>query len=222
MAVDARSGRTRWFVRGALLVWFLAALGASLSGVLAQTRGLQLPVLPFAVAAPIVVFLLWYASSAAFRRFVLSFDVGRMVLVQTTRVVGGVFLVQYALGALPASFALPAGLGDVLVGITAPFVARAAWSGTDLGRRLVVVWCVIGLADLVTAVTLGILNSQTSVGLLAGPISTAPLTGFPLSLIPTFLVPLAAILHLITLRRVLEPAPAEGQRVDAPRAATAS
>src|SRR5262249_12423768 len=99
---------------------------------------------------------------------------------------------------------------------------RAAWSGTELGRRLVVMWCVVGLADLVTAVTMGILSSQTSLGLLAGPISTAPLAGFPLSLIPTFLVPLAAILHLITLRRVLEPAPAEGERVDAPRAATAS
>jgi len=221
MAVSARSGRTRFLVRGAVVVWFLIALGASLSGVLAQARGSQVPVLAFAVAAPIVVFVLWYASSAAFRRFVLSFDVGRLVLVQTSRVIGGVFLVQYALGTLPGSFALPAGLGDVLVGVTAPFVARAAWSRTASGTRLVVLWCVLGIADLVTAVTLGALNSQTSIGLLAGEVSTAPVGTFPLSLIPTFLVPLAAILHLITLRRVLEPVHVGGERLDAPRAATA-
>src|SRR5262249_12423765 len=129
MAVSPRRERTRWFVRGGLLVWFLAALGASLSGVLARTRGSQLPVLPLAVLAPIVVFLLWYASSAAFRRFVLSFDVGRMVLVQTTRVIGGVFLVQYALGALPGTFALPAGLGGVRGGAPAPLPAPPARRG---------------------------------------------------------------------------------------------
>ena len=48
-----------------------------------------------------------------------------------------VFLLYLALGHLPALFALPAGLGDITTGITAPLAARRFAYGT--GRRAV--WC---------------------------------------------------------------------------------
>jgi hypothetical protein len=112
-------------------------------------------------------------------------------------------------------------LGDALVGIAAPFVALLASSRTALGRRLIVLWCVFGIADLVVAVTLGVLNSQTSFGRLAGEVTTTPLSVVPLSLIPTYLVPLSVILHLIVLRRIVgagEGAPASLGASHAPAA----
>ena len=50
--------------------------------------------------------------------------------------------------------------------------------------------------------SLGVLASQTPVGVLAGDVSTRLMGQFPLSLIPTFFVPLFLIFHLITLSRV--------------------
>jgi hypothetical protein len=54
-----------------------------------------------------------------------------------------------ALGHLPAVFALPAGLGDIVIGIEAAVITRRLQRGV-VGRR--VVWFnVLGLRDLVDA-----------------------------------------------------------------------
>jgi hypothetical protein len=45
------------------------------------------------------------------------------VLIQTFRILGGVFLVRYFQGELPGVFAIPAGVGDVLTGLFALLVA---------------------------------------------------------------------------------------------------
>ncbi|MGE5204711.1 MAG: hypothetical protein ACM3PW_03785 [Chlamydiota bacterium] len=43
------------------------------------------------------------------------------------------------------------------------------------------------------------LSSATPIGILADGITTAPMAGLPLSLIPTFAVPLLALLHIICI-----------------------
>ena len=58
------------------------------------------------------------------------------------------------------------------------------------------------------AVTLGVLSSDTPIGILAGETNTRLMGSFPLSLIPTFFVPLFLIFHLVVLaqlRRRLRP-----------------
>jgi hypothetical protein len=123
-----------------------------------------------------------------------------LTLAQTWRVGGIVFLILYLQGALPGVFALPAGLGDFAIGITAPVVAWY-WK-PPFPRKTFVVWNLLGSLDLVTAVSLGVLASASPAGLLAGDVSTRLMGQFPLSLIPAFFVPLFLILHLISLIRV--------------------
>jgi hypothetical protein len=64
------------------------------------------------------------------------------------------------------------------------------------------VWNVLGSLDLVNAMSLGVLASASPVGILAGDVTTRLMGQFPLSLIPTFFVPLFLILHLICFVRV--------------------
>jgi len=54
-----------------------------------------------------------------------------------------------AQGHLPAAFALPAGLGDIALGVSAPFVARRLAHGT--GRIGAVRFNVLGILDLIVA-----------------------------------------------------------------------
>ena len=65
------------------------------------------------------------------------------------------FLVLMAMGRLPAQFALPAGLGDMAMGITAPFMALAVSRGR-MSRGRFVAWQVAGLTDLVVAIAIGV------------------------------------------------------------------
>src|SRR5437879_2924770 len=184
-----------------LPLWFLLALGGSLLGVFdSQHR----PPIPLGAAAilPVVAFAIWYLKSAEFRQFVLAADLRILTLAQTWRVGGVVFLILHRHGILPGVFALPAGWGDIAIGATAPFVAWAISSRKNFPTHLFVLWNVLGMLDLVMAVSLGILASASPLGILAGAITTEVMGKFPLSLIPTFFVPLLIIFHLIALGRV--------------------
>lgn len=124
----------------------------------------------------------------------------RFAAPHTLRIVGGVFVLVMLLGGLPAVFALPAGLGDMAIGIAAPFVARGLARG---GGRTRAVWFnALGIADLVVAVTLGFLTGLGPSQLLHVSPSTANVGLLPLALIPTTAVPLAIALHLVSLRRL--------------------
>jgi hypothetical protein len=122
------------------------------------------------------------------------------VAAQSFRVVGAVFLILLATGDLPAVFALPAGLGDVAVGVAAPFVARRL--ARDPGWSGAVAFNWLGLLDLVVAVGVGFLAAPGPLQVIDVSPSTVPLTVLPLTLIPTVGVPLAAALHLLTLNRL--------------------
>lgn len=192
-----------------LSIWLLAALAAGLAGTFSR-GGPPVPLAAFA-GLPVLAFLAALAASATFRRAVRSLDLRVLTAVQTTRLVGGVFVVLWALGKLPAGFALPAGIGDLLVGATAPLVARFVVPRLPAARRLYVAWTAFGIADLVVAVSSGVLHSASPIGILAGPLTTAMMGTLPMSIIPTFLVPLAVILHVASLQ-VAFAGPAAGGR----------
>ena len=112
---------------------------------------------------------------------------------QSWRIVGFVFLVLAAYGILPRLFALPAGWGDIVIGATAPLVAlKLANPGH---RRSFIAWQLLGMADLVTAVTLGTLAGVID----PHGVAASAMTVLPLSLIPTFGVPLFMMLHVICI-----------------------
>ena len=66
---------------------------------------------------------------------------------------GFTFVLLEARGVLPGIFALPTGYGDMAIGMTATL---AAWMLANPARRnSFIVWQLLGIADLITAVSLG-------------------------------------------------------------------
>jgi hypothetical protein len=191
----------KWWITAIVAVWFLLALGGSLAGVFAPQDRPPL-MLATAAAAPVVVFAFWYAISPAFRHLLRSVDLRLITLAQTWRVGGILFVILYYQGVLPGVFALPAGWGDFAIGVTAPIIAWVISARDAFSRQLFLWWNSLGILDLVLAVSLGTLASATSIGVLAGETTTQVMGAFPLSLIPTFFVPLFVILHLAALVRV--------------------
>src|SRR5215204_4364056 len=68
------------------------------------------------------------------------------------------------------------------------------WKGYSWSKYAIVVWSVLGIADLVNAITLGQITSS-------GP-TISTMLNFPLILFPTMPVLAALVLHLITLYRL--------------------
>lgn len=190
MPVAAAIALRRWAFAAICAVWIavsfvLAGNGAYLADPVQPRLGL-----PLALAGSFLALMVGARIPAVQRVLVPT----RLVWPQVFRPVGGVFLIAMALGQLPAAFALPAGLGDIAVGIAALFVARST-------SRFRLVWFnVLGITDLVVAVTLGFLAGQGPFQVLHVSPSTLALTELPLALIPTTGVSLALALHLTSLR----------------------
>jgi hypothetical protein len=117
-----------------------------------------------------------------------------LVAVHTWRIVGIAFLWGMTQGILDPAFAIPAGVGDILIGVTAIPFAAFLWKGYSWSKYALVVWSVLGIADLVNAVSLGLITNPD--------FGTSTMTTFPWILVPTVAVPLALVLHGITLYRL--------------------
>jgi hypothetical protein len=94
-------------------------------------------------------------------------------------------------------FAVPAGYGDMAIGASALYVG---WKLATLARRgAFIVWQLLGLADLVMAVSLGVTARLLS----PEGTSMGAMTVLPLSLAPTFFVPLLLLFHVICIAQAL-------------------
>jgi hypothetical protein len=129
-----------------------------------------------------------FLLSRTFREIVAAIPQHWLIAIQTVRILGGVFLVRYFQGELPGVFAIPAGVGDVLTGIFAPFVAYWWFAGKPYARTAAIAWNLFGMADLVTAFTLGSLTGGGGGGIV-----------FPIVLIPIYAVPRAFLIHSYSL-----------------------
>jgi hypothetical protein len=184
---------------GLISIWFAGVLTLALAGSFDLPP--QQPALPtlLAIALPVGLFLVATKVSPRLRALVLGLDPVLLTEVQAWRVVGGAFLLLYAFGQLPGVFAWPAGLGDVAVGLAAPFVAVALRrDASRLAGARFRAFHILGLADSALAVTAGLLARGTIPGLV-DQVTTAPMGQLPLVLIPAFVVPLFIILHVIAL-----------------------
>src|ERR1700684_3657155 len=192
-------GDIRLAVAIVLMIWLLLVVSFGAAGAFVGPPGT--PPLPMAigVAAPLVLFFASLRLSRSFRQFVLSLDLRLIAGMQAVRWAGLGFLSLYAHNVLPAVFALPAGLGDMAIGVTAPWIILALVRQPGFAASGAFIrWNVLGMLDLIIAVSIGTVSAFLATGA-PGEISTAPMATLPLLLIPAFLVPLFLMLHTAAL-----------------------
>ena len=192
------SARTRpniWLIIIApLTAWLLLAEGLALSGVFESVG----PLLPAAIILPVIIglplLLRWQRLGAVLDAMPARWLIG----LQVYRVFGSAFLVAWASGTLTGAFALPAGIGDVLVGLLALPIAVYVGRGQLAAG---VAWNLLGILDLVNAVTLDVVSSPGPLQLIV-PDAPATVATYPLVLIPAFAVPSSILLHALSLRQL--------------------
>ena len=191
--------RVFWSVTIVLIGWFAVALVTAILGAYHATS-LKTPTIQYALLIPIVLGPILFRRWGALRRLIEIAPNEWLVGVQLYRVLGGIFLVLYATGYIPGFFALPAGIGDVIVGLVAPFVATAY--ARRANHAIARWWNFAGLTDLVVAITTGFLSSPSRLQLVAFDRPNVLITMFPLVMIPAFLVPLSVLLHFASLYKL--------------------
>jgi hypothetical protein len=191
-----------WIGGGAVAAWCGLAFVLARQGVFETDPDTTFAAIAPTIAIPVIAGFALLANERA-RAVIDRVPLHWLVGAQFYRVVGALFLIAYVQDDVPGAFALPAGIGDVLVGIAAPFVAiTLARRGADRARPLVTAWCAMGIADLVVAVSCGFLSAPSLFQQLALSQPNAAITSYPLVLIPAFAVPLSIVLHVCVLARL--------------------
>jgi hypothetical protein len=178
---------------GVILIWLALALVIGASGVLSRV---PVPVVPAILWALVAVILIAFWRSPAFRAWTMGIDLRWLIAIHLTRFVGFYFLWLYERGELPYAFAVPGGWGDNAVALGAAILLLVP-PRSAAARPAYLAWNVLGLLDILfvvaTAARLAFADRD----------SMAAVTHLPLSLLPTFLVPLIIASHVIMLVRLL-------------------
>jgi hypothetical protein len=182
------------FVILVLLAWLCFAVG--LAGWLHNASAPAVAATVWTLTA-LVLLACW--KIGPIRVWVLNVDLRCLVLFHLTRLFAGAyFLVLCQRAQLPCAFATSAGWGDII--ITVLTLAVVAAMRTEFAKTLLLIWNTIGLIDIIfvvfSALRFGLTDWQ----------SMQALRELPLSLLPTFLVPLIIASHVLIFIRLAAPA----------------
>jgi hypothetical protein len=180
------------------VVWFLVAFAVVGAGWIAELRPPWPQIVLFGITAGLATA---YWQIPPFRAFATAVDLRWVIGFHAVRLVGIVFLVLGGRGLLPATFATPAGIGDIAVAVGAiAIVLLWRWGTTAAARGwwavVLRLWNVFGCADIFMVVF-----SAARHGL-RDPASMHALLAFPLGLLLTFFVPLIIATHLLLFWRL--------------------
>lgn len=156
---------------------------------------------------PMAIAIAALVASPTVRRTYLAMPADWLVRAQTYRAAGLIFLYPlFAYGVVPAEFAIPAAVGDVITGALAPFVARAVARRQPHAFRLATAWNLFDVLDLLVAPAAAIHSGAPVLAL------------FPLSLVPLFTgLPIGILTHIYSLRNLAATARDDsGARREAP------
>ncbi len=215
---DSDRAKALWSIGALLVGWFIVAALTSFAGVYRPQSGP--PTIQYGLLIPIIAGVLLFRTVPLLRRTLTIIPNSWLVGVQLYRALGVIFLVLYAGGHLPAPFALPAGIGDVLVGILAPFAAASLARSPQAATRRVRLWNWLGITDLVIALTMGFATSPSPLQLLSLDHPNQLVGMFPLALIPVFAVPLSILLHIASLQKLRQDESKANQNFSAGRIKT--
>src|SRR5215467_9705471 len=122
-----------------LLGWLAAAITLGALGTYHVTSG-DRPTIQYGILLPILIGALMIWGWEAAKRVLHAVPQQWLVGVQLYRVLGAIFLILSATETLPRLFALPAGLGDTVVGLLAPVVGLAYARAPQKAAGLVAAW----------------------------------------------------------------------------------
>jgi len=180
--------------------WLAIAWWLAVDGAFRPRPGL--PALPAAIFLPLLIALPFLLRSRRIGTLLDAMPASWLVGLQVYRVFGGIFLVAWSRGSISGTFALPAGTGDVLVGLLALPAAYLLHARAPGARGIAIAWNLLGLLDFAIAIGIGILSTPGPLQVIIPDRPNAQLGTFPTVMIPAFAVPSSILLHALSLRQL--------------------
>jgi len=185
---------------GVLAVWGVIVSAFSLAGVMGNFDLFPFNIGPL-LLLPLIVSIA-FTFSKSLREVLPHIHPARIIRLQVFRVFVEILLwFLFIDNLLPIQMTFEGRNFDVLSGLTAPLVAFLAFRN-KLSKPVLIAWNVICLGLLINIVTVAIISMPTPIRYFMNEPANTIVAQFPISWLPTFLVPLAYLLSFISIRQL--------------------
>lgn len=181
-----------------IIVWATLVSLISLSGFSGNFKNFPLNVLPLVGIPLITTLILLFTTDMKTLLGYLSLKA--LTQLQVFRVFVEVLLwLLFVQNLLPEQMTFEGRNWDILSGLTAFLAARFLLTS----KWWMIIWNLLGLGLLINIVTIAILSMPTPIRVFNNEPANTIVTQFPFVFLPTFLVPLAYLLHFMSLRKLM-------------------
>jgi len=185
---------------GVLIGWAVIVSVLSFTGIMGNFEIFPFNISPLLIL-PLVASIL-FTFSRSLREVLPHIHPARIIRLQVFRVFVEILLWFLFLdNLLPIQMTFEGQNFDVLSGLTAPVIAFLVFRN-KLSKPVLIIWNLICLGLLINIVTVAVLSMPTPFRYFMNEPANTIVAQFPISWLPTFLVPLAYLLSFISIRQL--------------------
>jgi hypothetical protein len=183
-----------------LFAWGIFVTVCSLSGIMSDFSKFPFNFMPI-IAIPLIATII-ILTSKKLSEILQQIPVANLIRLQSFRFFVELLLWSlFTINLVPVQMTFEGRNFDILAGITAPFIAWLA-ANQKISRTALIFWNLICLGLLINIVGIAILSTPSPWRIFMNEPANTIVTVFPVSLLPGFLVPLAYVLHLFSLKQL--------------------
>ena len=150
---------------------------------------------------PLLLFLMVVVFNTPFYKSLLkATPLDELILLHRFRLIGSLFIILMLFQLLPPTFALIAGLGDIITALSSIWVAKAIRERKNYATRLAILWNSFGLLDILATSTTAVILTKVSID--TGALGVDVLATFPFCFIPAFAPATIIFLHLSIYKKL--------------------
>src|SRR5688572_11313947 len=183
-----------------LIVWAIIVSAVSIIGIMANFEIFPFNIGPLLIIPFIAIIL--FTFSRTLREVLPHIHPAHIIRLQVFRVFVEILLwFLFIDDLLPVQMTFEGRNFDVLSGLTAPLVALLAFKN-KISKPVLITWNLICLGLLINIVTVAVMSMPTPFRYFMNEPANTIVAQFPISWLPTFLVPLAYLLSFISIRQL--------------------
>ena len=150
---------------------------------------------------PLMFFLfVMVYNSNLFQSLKEHIDLPSLIRIHAFRFVGVFFLIAYYYEALPAKFALAAGIGDILAAIGSLFVANFVEKRAVSSYKIALIWNIFGFWDIVQVIVSALIHTKIAVENHTEGLTE--MAKFPFAWIAAFAPAVILFLHIVIFKKL--------------------
>jgi hypothetical protein len=153
-------------------------------------------------ALPLMIFFFGFIfNKPIYWKILDGIPLQSLVRLHIFRFVGVYFLIATYYNALPAHFAILAGLGDMATAFGAIFIAKAIEENKSWSRKATLIWNIFGFWDIVSVIISAILTTRYSIQHPESQ-SIVEIAKFPFVWIPSFAPVVIVFMHIAIFKKL--------------------